>query len=112
MRRNEHYWLLLGAVVATGLVTAFLAVASLNPYQNPSTGDILAAPAIANSLTLAILLVGSIVLLGLELARETRRRRGRAGRAQVVGRREPLTIPQPWPTLPDRGPHPQTVDTR
>ena len=65
--------LAVGAIVATGLTGILLVIVSLNGFQNPSTGDVAISSMGGRLLSLAILLVGMLGLLSLELTHTMRR---------------------------------------
>ena len=64
---------LLGAGIA-GIATILLTLVALRGLQDPPSGDIVASTAIGTSTGVAVLLVGSLAMLGLELARLARER--------------------------------------
>jgi hypothetical protein len=70
---NKNAWLLIGTVVA-GLATIVLTIVALRDFQSPTSGDLVAATAIGTPMSLAILLVGLLVILGLESAHLGRHR--------------------------------------
>jgi hypothetical protein len=75
-------WLAIGAVATLGLASIILSIATLNGFRSSGGGDLLVSPAMANEMNLA-LLVGAIVILGLEFAHVRRLRRRHAPVRQV-----------------------------
>jgi hypothetical protein len=74
MDRKGSTWLAIGAIATLGLVSIILSLATLNGFRSSGGGDLLVSPAMANGMNLA-LLVGAIVILGLEFAHVRRLRR-------------------------------------
>ena len=81
MDRKVSTWLVIGAIVTLGLVSIVLSIATLNGFRSAG-GDLLVSPAMANGMNLALLL-GSIVILGLEFAHVRHLRQRRAPVRQV-----------------------------
>jgi predicted lysophospholipase L1 biosynthesis ABC-type transport system permease subunit len=67
----------IGAIATLGLISIVLSIVTLSGLWSQGSGDLLVSPAMANGMNLA-LLVGSIVILGLEFAHVRRLRRRHA----------------------------------
>jgi hypothetical protein len=77
--------ILIALVVATGLATAILVDVGLAGVRGSSPGNLLVSPASASSLSLAIMLAGTIGLLGLQPDHVTQRRHVRGKVAPAPG---------------------------
>jgi cytochrome bd-type quinol oxidase subunit 2 len=83
MNRELSHWLLAGSILASGLIGIALGVAALSGFPNSKGGD---SPAsLGTGLAPAMLLVGVMTLLGLEVAHVIRRRPAHVIAAQPVG---------------------------
>ena len=83
--RTEDHWVVV-AVVATGLVSIILGVATLSGFQSSGSGDLVVSSTMGGGLNLAIMLVGTLALLSLELAHRSGRRARHARVAVAAGR--------------------------
>lgn len=72
MNRARSYRLLVGSMVAAGLAGIILGAVSAAGFSGLVVGDSIASP--ASGLNRAILLVGGLMLLGLEMAHIASRR--------------------------------------
>lgn len=70
--RTENHWLVIGSIAAAGLVNIILGVATLNGFQSSGSGDLVVSSTMGSGLNLAIVVVGILALLSLELAHVTR----------------------------------------
>ena len=82
MDRKAGTWLAIGAIATLGFVSIVLSVATLGGFSSSNGGDLLVSPAMANGMNVA-LLVGAIVILGLEFAHVRHLRRQHAPVRQV-----------------------------
>lgn len=65
MDRRVSLRLAVGAIAITGLIGVILMIVTLSGMQSSGSGDLMVSPAMANGMNLAVL-VGTIVILGLE----------------------------------------------
>jgi hypothetical protein len=74
MNRTESHWLAIGSIVATGLVSVILGIVTLQGFRSSASGDLVISPTMVSWISLAMVLVGTLVLLRLELEHVTSRR--------------------------------------
>ena len=74
MDRRVRVWLAVGAIAVTGLIGVILMIVTLSGMQSSGSGDLMVSPAMASGINLAVL-VGTIVILGLEFMHVRRLRR-------------------------------------
>lgn len=73
MDLNRRRWLLVGAIVATGLLSVLLAAVAFRESQSSSLGDVAVSTRFAGWTSVA-LVAGSLALLSLQVAHVMRRR--------------------------------------
>lgn len=78
MNRNGSHWLAISWIVATGLISIILGIVTMNGFQSSASGDLMISSTMWSGVSLAILLVGTLALLSLDLAHVMRRRPRRA----------------------------------
>ena len=88
MARKHSGRFLVGAVV-TGLATILLTLVALHGLPAPPSGDLVASTAIGTSMSLAVLLVGTLAILSLELVHLLSRRLVHAGQPHRAPGRGP-----------------------
>ncbi|MFI5258775.1 MAG: hypothetical protein ACHQ01_04095 [Candidatus Limnocylindrales bacterium] len=76
MSRTQSRWLVVGSLVAAGMASLILSVVSLSGFAAPPGGDSMTTQ--ASGLAPTTLLLGTLALLGLEVAHALGRRATRA----------------------------------
>lgn len=92
MDRTGSHWLGIGSIVATVLVALIAGRATLDGFQSSASGDLAVPAPLGGGLNLAILLVGTLVLVCLELGHVRSRRARQATLARSTGRPSPGPI--------------------
>jgi hypothetical protein len=65
MDRRVSVWLAVSAIAVTGIIGVILMIVTLSGIESSGSGDLMVSPAMASGINLAVL-VGTIVILGLE----------------------------------------------
>jgi hypothetical protein len=66
--------LAVGSLIAMGLVSMILGIATLDGFESSASGDLVMSSTIWSDMILATMLVGAVALLSLALAHVTSRR--------------------------------------
>jgi hypothetical protein len=66
--------LVVGSMIAMGLVGIVLGIVTMDGFQSSASGDLVISSIMGSGISLATILVGTVSLLGLEFARMTSRR--------------------------------------
>jgi hypothetical protein len=86
MNRIGSHLVVIGSLIAMGLVSMILGIVTLDGFESSASGDLLMSSTMWSGVSLAILMVGAAALLGLALAHVTSRRpkHARVTRASVA----------------------------
>jgi hypothetical protein len=79
MDHNRSRQLIAGSIVVSAIASIAMGIGSLSGFSNAATGDSMAAPMSGEAL--AILFVGTLIILGLERAHLSGRRAATGARA-------------------------------
>lgn len=80
MNRKRSHWLAMGLLLTTATTSLVLAAMTMAGFADAAAGDVSVSEATSSAAWLATVLVGSLVLIGLELLHSSSRRTARRGR--------------------------------